>query len=223
MKRFPFALLSLTLVLCACSTSLPPTDAVPLAPASPPPVATELTPESFPDSPALLIPKFTSTLQTPHIDQPTNGNEATITPTYEGCGYQWAYKDMPEINEPFDAAIKSINPDAKAWATAFGEDCIYADGHATFGAMETDFYVHVPVGGDLADFESFGNWIVQAMNVIEDLPDDLIAGPMPGFVEFSFIKNDAAHVIVRVPIQKYRDEATGKSGEKLFRLFYTSP
>ena len=216
MNRFIYPLLFWTLILCACSTSLPSTDAVPLDPATPP-----LT-EAFPASPTLPIPKIVQTLQTPHIDQPPNGNEITITPVSEGCGYQWAYKDMPEINEPFDEVIKILNPNAKAWATAFGEDCVYADGHADFSAMETDFYVHVPVT-DLSDFESFGNWIVQVMNVIEGLPGDLIAGPNPGFVEFWFIKSEGEHIAMRVPIQKYRDEATGKSGEELFRLFYTNP
>ena len=118
------SLLFWTLILCACSTSLPATDAVPLVPASPPPVAAELTPESFPDSPALPIPRFASTLQTPHIDQPPSGHEATVTPASGGCGYQWAYKAMPELNEPFDTAIKAIDPDANAWATAFGEECV---------------------------------------------------------------------------------------------------
>jgi hypothetical protein len=61
------------------------------------------------------------------------------------------------------------------------------------------------------------------MNVVDGLPDDLIAGPKPGFVEFWFIKSEGEHIIVRVPIQKYRDEAAGKSGEELFRLFYTNP
>jgi hypothetical protein len=51
----------------------------------------------------------------------------------------------------------------------------------------------------------------------------LIAGPKPGFVEFWFIKNDTEHVIVRVPIQKYREEAAGKTGEELFKVFYTNP
>jgi len=220
--RQKYALLFWTLVLCACSTSLPPTDTIPLNPASPPLATTELTPETLPSASALPNPKFIQTLQTPHIDQPPNGFEATITPAYEGCGYQWAYKDMPEINEPLDEAIKIINPDAKAWATAFGEDCVYADGHATFGAMETDFYVQLAVD-DLSAYESFGNWIAQAMNIVNGLPVDLIVGPKPGFVEFWFIKSEGEHIVMRVPIQKYRDEATEKNGEELFRLFYTNP
>jgi len=222
MQKIFRSLLFWTLILCACSTGLPATDEVPRQPASPPVTDSELTPESISDSPTLPIPKIVQTLQTPHIDQPPNGFESTIPAASQGCRYQWAYKDIPEINEPLDEAIKAIDPDAKAWATAFGEDCVYADGHATFSAMETDFYIHLTVG-DLSDFESFGNWILQAMHVVEGLPDNLIAGSKPGFVEFWFIKSAGEHIIVRVPIQKYRDEANGKSGEELFRLFYTNP
>jgi len=222
MNRFVHSLLFWTLILYACSTSLSATETAPLSPVTQQSIATELTPETFPDSPTLPIPRFGQTPPTPHIDQPPNGNEATITLTYEGCGYQWAYKDIPEISQLLDEAIKAIDPEAKAWATAFGENCVYADGHATFGAMETDFYIHVPAI-DLSDFESFGNWIAKAMAIVEGLPHELLAGPMPGFVEFWFIKNDTKHVIVRVPIQKFRDESVGKSGEELFRLFYTNP
>ncbi len=223
LRKIFYPLLLWTLILCACSTSLPRTDAPSLDPAAPPLTQAELTPEAFPAAPALPLPKIIQTLQTPHIDQPPNGNEIIFTPVSEGCGgYQWAYKDLPEINEPLDEAIKISNPDAKAWATAFGEDCFYADGHADFIAMETDFYVHLKVAG-LTDFESFGNWIVQTMNVIERLPKDLIVGPKPGFVEFWFIRSAGEHIAMRVPIQKYTAEAAGKSGEELFRLFYTNP
>jgi len=216
------ALLFWTLILCACSTNLPSTDTGPLAPAIPPAAVTEITPELPLDSPALPIPKFAKTLQTPHIDQPPNGNEASTPQTYGGCGYQWASKDLTDLSAQLDVAIKTIDANAKGRASAFGEDCVHANGDTTFGAMETDFYIQQAVT-NLSDLETFGNWIVQAMQIIEALPDDLIAGPGPGFVEFSFIKNDSEHVIVRVPIQKYQTEATGKSGEELFRLFYTNP
>lgn len=129
---------------------------------------------------------------------------------------------MPELNPIFDEAIKQLDPNAKAWATAFGEDCIYADGHADFSALETDFYVHKPAN-DLNDFESFGVWIVDVMKALDTIPPDLITGAQPGFVEFSFIKSEGEHIAVRVPIQTYRDEATGKDGEELFRMFYAQP
>ena len=196
-RKLFFTLLFWTLSLSACTASLPPTDVVPLTLISPSPTATQSTP----------------------------GIESTITNTPDstvGCGYQWAYKDLPEINVLLDSALKVINPNAKAWATAFGEDCVYTDGHATFGAMETDFYVQLKVD-ELSDHESFGNWIAQAMPNIVALPHELIMGPKPGFVEFSFIKSDTEHLIVRVPIQMYKDQATGKSGEELFKLFYINP
>jgi len=88
--------------------------------------------------------------------------------------------------------------------------------------METDFYISKPVS-DLTDHEAFGNWILNAMLIIEALPDNLIVGPNPGFVEFSFTKSDTEKIVVRVPIQKWETDATSKSGEELFKLFYTNP
>ena len=222
MNRFIHPLLFLTLILGACSSTFPATDAAPLAPETPPPAATESTPETFPDSPALPIPRFISTVSTPHIDQSPLDLQSPTPASSGGCGYQWAYKDMPELNPIFDEAIKQLDPNAKAWATAFGEDCIYADGHADFSALETDFYVHKPAN-DLNDFESFGVWIVDVMKALDTIPPDLITGAQPGFVEFSFIKSEGEHIAVRVPIQTYRDEATGKDGEELFRMFYAQP
>jgi hypothetical protein len=140
----------------------------------------------------------------------------------ERCTYQWAYKDIPELSKQLQEEIKTLNPEAAAWTTAFGEDCVYADGHAEFAAMETDIYVHLPVA-TLTDYESLGNWISQAMKVVEQLPSDLILGPQAGFVEFKFIKSDSEFLFVRVSIQQYRETANNKTGEELFRTFYTEP
>src|SRR3989304_182060 len=89
----------------------------------------------------------------------------TITPAYEGCAYTWASHDAPELTEKVDAAIVALNEQASARASLFGEDCIYADGHSVFGAMETDFYVRLPVN-DLTAEEDFGNWISQVLPII---------------------------------------------------------
>jgi hypothetical protein len=144
------------------------------------------------------------------------------TPTYEDCYYNWAQEDMPELTQKIDSAIRTLATDASGMATAFGEDCIYADGHSTFGAMETDFYIQLRVD-DLHNEEVFGNWITQVMTVIEKIPPEEISGPQPGFVEFRFTKSDTEQIIFRVPIRDYRDKAGGKSGTELFRLFYTPP
>lgn len=219
MKRILFALLSLTLGLGACSTSLPPTDTVPGAPASPPPAATELTPESFPNSPALPIPKFASTLQTPHIDQPPNGNEATITPAYEGCAYQWAQKDLPELSSEFQQAIQALQPEAQASAFAFGEDCVYADGHSVFSAMETDFNITLQMS-DLSDEDDLGEWIAKVMQVIKNIPAEEIVGPQPGRVSLEF-QSGSEQKFVNFYVNKYQSLPAGLTNTEIYQALQT--
>lgn len=141
----------------------------------------------------------------------------TITPTYESCYYIWAHQGLPEVTEKFNAAIQKLQPTASANADAFGEDCVYSDGHSTFGAMEIDFYVNLPIKSR-SDEESMGNWIAQVMPMIDQLTG--ISGNL-GFVEFSFRDNEPSPLIVRVPVYQYKNEALGLTGAKLFRMFYT--
>ena len=94
------------------------------------------------------------------------------------------------------------------------------DGQALkFLAMETDFYVMVSVES-VDDYETFGNWIAQVMQVVNALPSDLIVGPKPGFVAFRFEKSPSEGIGVNVPIQQYNESANGKTGKELFRMFY---
>jgi hypothetical protein len=143
----------------------------------------------------------------------------TITPTYEGCYYVWAHQSLPEVTEKLDDAIRVLQPTASANADAFGENCVYADGHSTFGAMETDFYVYFSIESR-SDEDAMGDWIAQVMRVIDQLTG--VPGG-PGFVEFSFQDNDPSPLIVRVPVYQYKSKAQGMTGAKLFRLFYTTP
>ena len=145
----------------------------------------------------------------------------TITPAYEGCAYVWAYHDAPELTEKVGADITALNEQASGRASLFGEDCIFADGQSTFGAMETDFYVHLPVD-DLTAEEAFGNWMAQVLPIITQIPREQIQGNY-GFVEFWFEKNEAEHIVLRVPIQRYLDEARDKTGADLFRMFENPP
>jgi hypothetical protein len=123
------------------------------------------------------------------------------------------------LTNTFDAEIKKLNPEAAAHASAFGEDCVYADGRKVFFGIETDFYIELPVT-DLTDFKTFGNWIEQTMPVVMSMPPDKVEGPQLGFVEYRFMKNDGEQLIVRVPIQEYNNSARGKTGEELFQFFY---
>jgi len=165
----------------------------------------------------------------PASDTPTSTHTivvtetATLTPTYEGCFFRWAYHDDPELTEKVDAAIRALDPLASANATLFGEDCVFADGHSTFSTMETDFRVQVPVN-DLNNEEAFGNWMKQVMDVILQIPQEEIqqAGN-PGFVEFWFVKSETENVVVRVPVYQYQNEALGKTGAELFRFFHSTP
>jgi hypothetical protein len=138
------------------------------------------------------------------------------------CGYMWAYHDDPELTAKVDEAIRKLNPAASAEAQQFGEDCVYADGHSTFVAMETDFYVQLPVE-DLADNDLFGNWIAQVMTMVTQIPREELQGSNYGFVEFSFEKSDTERFIVRVPIQKYLENGQGKTGNELLQLFIETP
>lgn len=143
------------------------------------------------------------------------------TPTNEGCAFVWAYHDAPELTEKVDTAVRALDERASAHASLFGEDCIYGDGRSTFGVMETDFYIRLSVD-DLTTEEAFGDWIAQVLTFITQIPREEIQGNY-GFVEFWFEKNDAEHIVLRVSIQKYLNEAQDRTGTELFQMFYSQP
>jgi hypothetical protein len=161
------------------------------------------------------IPNITSTVTVTFTETPTN------TVNDGQCAYVWASHDAHELTKKLDDVVKSINPAASARAELYGEDCVYSDGHSTFGVMETDFHVRLPTE-DLINEETLGNWMAQVLPTIVKIPREEIQGNY-GFVEFWFEKNDAEHVIVRVPLQKYIDGAQGKTGKELFRMFSGTP
>ncbi len=145
----------------------------------------------------------------------------TFTPTFEGCAFVWAYHDAPELTAKVNDAVGRLNPQASANASLFGEDCIYEDGHSTFSAMETDFYVRLQVQ-DLTNKQVFGDWMFEILQTIAQVPREEIQGNY-GFVEFWFIKDPVDQVIVQVPLQQYFNDAQGLSGVELFQMFYKVP
>lgn len=154
-------------------------------------------------------------------------SSVTDTPTpplfYEECIYQWGYQELPDLTAQFDRAVKNLIPASVSRATAFGEYCIGADGQVIrFLAMETDFYVSVKVE-TLDDYDTFGNWIADVMQVVSGLPPDMLASPNSGFVEFRFEKDAMESIALRVPIREYRETAAGLTGEELFKQFYKEP
>jgi hypothetical protein len=148
---------------------------------------------------------------------------AAETTPFESCAYVWAYQDLPEISARLEQAIGESFPEADAHASAYGEDCVYADGRAVFGAMETDFYVSLPVA-DIKDQTALGNHIASVMSIILDrFPRQEIPGARDGFVEFRFEHSETELLLLRVSIQRYKTEAAGKTGEELFQLFQSRP
>ena len=212
MKNSFLSLLFLTLILGACTPGVSPTDAPPAAPAT---VPSTTSTETVSDLPALPIPRFEKTLQTPHIDQPPDGAITTPAPTFEGCGYQWAQQDLPELSAEFQREIQSLQADAQANAYVFGEDCIYADGHKTFLAKETDFNITLRVN-DLADESDLGEWIVKVMQVILNIPKEEIIGPRPGLVGIIFQagnQNKGANFY----IDRYQTLPSGLSNAEIYQ------
>ncbi|HET7142770.1 MAG TPA: hypothetical protein VFI68_02015 [Anaerolineales bacterium] len=161
----------------------------------------------------------------PSSDNPTQTPTITVTPTstaiFENCAYVWAHHDAPELKKKLVAEVNALNPKARANVSLFGEDCVYSDGHSTFGVMETDFYIYLTVE-DLTTEEIFGNWMAQVLPIIVQFPREEIQGNY-GFVEFWFETEDNDHLIVRVPMQQYIAESQGKTGLDLFRLYHDSP
>jgi hypothetical protein len=199
MKRSIASLLFWTLVLCACSPS--------------PNIA----------SPTALVAADPTSTSIPITDVATVVSPTDASSSVNLCGYQWAYNDLPELTAQFDQSVKNIIPNSKSHATAFGENCIGNDGQVVqFLTMQTDFYVLVTVES-LDEYETFGNWIAGVMQVVEVFPDDVIPGPMPGFVAFQFEKSTTETFGIRIPIQQYRETGQGKTGQELFNLFYTKP
>ena len=147
---------------------------------------------------------------------------AIFTLAYEGCYFVWSSHELTEVSASLQKDLQDLQSKAQARATAFGEDCIYADGRSEFGAAETDFYITLFVD-DFSDEQGMGEWMSRVMPLLENIPPDQIQGPQPGFVEFTFKTSGVDNLILRVPIAEYLSKAKGLSGAALFRHFHPEP
>lgn len=211
-----------TVILAACAPIFPSTQAAPRsAPPTeqPPTLVVIATAEASSDS--LSNPKIIQTLQTPHIDQPPNPDAVTTVPPSnpQDCGYQWAYQDLPQLSGKFLHSIQALQAEAQAKAFAFGENCIHANGSATFLAMETDFNITLNVA-DLANESDLGEWIVNVMQIIEATPADQIVGPMPGRVTLIF-QSGGEQKAINFHIDQYETLPAGLSNEQIFQSLQT--
>ncbi len=159
-------------------------------------------------------PALTATPSNAPATETPNGT-LTATPPALPCAYMWASQNLTDLTLDLQEAIQSIQPEAQAYAFAFGEDCIYSDGRKTFSAMETDFNVTIPVT-DLANENDLGEWIVKTMQVIEALPAEKIVGPKPGRVTMIFT-TATDQKFVNFSIDKYQALPSGMDGWEILQ------
>ena len=188
------------MILSACS-------AIPAAPETVSPASPD---ESSPTT-ANPTPRLISTLATPHIEQP---------PDAQNCGYQWAYQDLPELSSRLQQSLQALQPEAHATALAFGENCILPDGSvANFLPMETDFNITLQVD-DLNNEMELGEWIVNVMQVILEIPPEQIVGPRPGRVSLTFQSaGEERHVAFY--INQYQELPPGLSPVEILQQLQT--
>ena len=137
-------------------------------------------------------------------------------PESQNCGYQWAYQDLPELSSSFQASIQALQPEAEAYAYAFGENCILPDGSvARFIPMETDFNITLQVT-DVADEAALGEWMVRIMEVVQNIPQEQIVGPRPGRVSIIFQSN-ASQSAINFYIDQYQALPAGLSNAEIYR------
>lgn len=229
MPRIFRTLLFLTFILSSCSPGGSAPEASPATPATDAPLSTipAVFPSKIPTTELIPVstteiippPKLIATLSTPHIDQGPDG-ATTAVPSYpQGCGYQWAYRDLPQLASDFQESIQLLQPAAQANAFGFGEDCIHADGTSTFIPMETDFNITLQVS-DLSDEAGLGEWVVKVMQIIENLPPDQIIGPRPGRVIIIFQSNGEQKA-VSFHIDQYQALPTGLSHAEIYQALQT--
>ncbi len=144
-----------------------------------------------------------------------------VPPTFEPCAYVWASQDLPDVSKKVNEMLQAMDPNITASAYAYGENCVYADGHSTFGAMETDYRVKITVK-DIKDETALGDLIAKVMSVIVKIPLSDVAGPNPGRVEFSFV-NGKNQTKLNVQIDQYIHDASNLKGADLFKFFHQNP
>lgn len=203
-RRAARTLLVWTLILSACSPG------VASSPAPPPPSETPSA------QPTAAIPKLDPTVRTPHIDQPPEGPVTAPPPDSQSCGYQWAQQDLPELSSRLQDSIQALQPEARASAFAFGENCVLSDGSvARFIPMETDFNVILQVD-ESADEAALGEWVIKVMRVIESLPAEQIVGPRPGRVSIIF-QSSTSQGGLSFYRDRYKALAPGLSSAEIYR------
>ncbi len=92
----------------------------------------------------------------------------TAPPTTDQCYYVWAYKDLPKASQEFQQALQKAIPEATSSVYEYGETCVYADGHSSFGAMESDINIAIPMD-DMRDDKAISLYVEKVLPLLADL------------------------------------------------------
>lgn len=177
-----------------------------------------------PGGTSLASPQVPPTI-TPPVPTEFVPTAIPLTPTFAGCAYVWGSQDMAELSSLLNAKLRNLGKNtaglayASGLAYAYGENCVYADGHQTFSAQETDFRIGVQVT-TVRDEGTLGEWMYKVMRIIVALPQEQLQGPQAGRVDFDFKDPESGDVFVTVAIDRYLREAGNLHGIPLFRLFH---
>jgi hypothetical protein len=122
--------------------------------------------------------------------QATQDGTITISPDQQEltpCAYMWASQSLPDVSEQVQAAFNTAGlSEATVRAEAYGENCVEGNGTVrSFGIMETDFHVHIPVT-DLSDRQALGDLVEKVLVVLDQFPPEVVPGPQPGHVGVEF-------------------------------------
>ena len=181
-----------------------------------------------PGGSSIAAPSPVPATVTPPVPTEFVATAIPVTPTFAGCAYVWASQDMPELSRLLNLKLQGLGKSASGLtyasglAYAYGENCVYADGHQTFSAMETDFRIGIQVT-TIRDEGTMGEWMYKVMQIIVAIPQEHLEGPQPGRVDFDFKDRESSDLFVTVPIDRFLAEAGNSHGIPLFKLFHTSP
>lgn len=114
-----------------------------------------------------------------------------VTPPPQSCGWQWASQPLPELSLQVEQAMQAaVQPQARASAQAYGENCRQADGSvAYFATLETDFYVTLGAS-DLNDEAALGALLEQVLTVLDGFPPSATPGPQSGYARVTFVHGE---------------------------------
>ena len=170
---------------------------------------------------------FLTACNLPGLTAPTSqpGRQSDATPIRQvdsTCEQAWTFQELNEISTQLDKAITAKAPRGSGYARVYGNGCTFADGRINFEAVETNFWIHIPVQ-NFDDENELGLWIVNIMQIIRAYPPGVIPGSRNGLVQIDFVAPTTEVKMAGVSIDRYINLPRGLSNAKIFETFHSYP